>query len=93
RDVVVGQIELATLEQVDGMLDALNADLQARCDNDGLALAALMLTDITTATTRLLYKGEWSAKLDTHADNGVLMMQNTLSRKKQGWPWLQQVLA
>lgn len=93
RDVVVGQIELATLEQVDGMLDALNADLQARCDNEGLALAALMLTDITTATTRLLYKGEWSAKLDAHADNSVLMMQNTLSRKKQGWPWLQQVLA
>ncbi len=61
RDVVVGQIELATLEQVDSMIDELNADLQRRCDEEGLAMAALMLTDITTSTTRLLYKGEWNA--------------------------------
>ncbi|ELR67766.1 Manganese-dependent inorganic pyrophosphatase [Photobacterium marinum] len=93
RNVVVGQIELATLEQVDGMIEELNADLQRRCDEEGLAMAALMLTDITTSTTRLLYKGEWNATLDQHADNGVLMMENTLSRKKQGWPWLQKVLA
>ncbi|MGL4957593.1 MAG: manganese-dependent inorganic pyrophosphatase [Plesiomonas sp.] len=93
HNVVVGQIELATLAQVDDMIDALNADLQRRCSEDSLVLAALMLTDITTATTRLLYQGEWSAKLEAYADNGVLMMQNTLSRKKQGWPWLQQVLA
>ncbi|PSW03757.1 manganese-dependent inorganic pyrophosphatase [Photobacterium lipolyticum] len=93
RDVVVGQIELATLEQVDSMIDELNADLQRRCDEDGLAMAALMLTDITTSTTRLLYKGEWNATLEQYADNGLLMMENTLSRKKQGWPWLQKVLA
>ena len=93
RNVVVGQIELATLEQVDDMIDELNADLQRRCDEEGLAMAALMLTDITTSTTRLLYKGEWNSTLDQHADNGMLMMENTLSRKKQGWPWLQKVLA
>ncbi|MEZ8965338.1 manganese-dependent inorganic pyrophosphatase [Vibrio breoganii] len=89
RDVVVGQIELATLEQVDGQIEALEQDLVRRCDEQGLAFAAVMLTDITSATTRLLYKGEWAEKLDKHADNGVLMMENTLSRKKQGWPWLQ----
>ncbi|MEZ9705131.1 manganese-dependent inorganic pyrophosphatase [Vibrio breoganii] len=89
RDVVVGQIELATLEQVDGQIEALEQDLVSRCDEQGLAFAAVMLTDITSATTRLLYKGEWAEKLDKHADNGVLMMENTLSRKKQGWPWLQ----
>ncbi|GEA58928.1 manganese-dependent inorganic pyrophosphatase [Vibrio comitans] len=89
RDVVVGQIELATLEQVDGQIEALEQDLVRRCDEEGLAFAAVMLTDITSATTRLLYKGEWAEKLDKHADNGVLMMENTLSRKKQGWPWLQ----
>ncbi|GAB3514598.1 MULTISPECIES: manganese-dependent inorganic pyrophosphatase [Photobacterium] len=93
RNVVVGQIELATLEQVDSMISDLEADLQRRCDEDGLAMAALMLTDITTSTTRLLYKGEWNATLDQFADNGMLMMENTLSRKKQGWPWLQKVLA
>lgn len=94
RDVVVGQIELATLTQVEEMIDQLEADLQRRCDEEGLALAALMLTDITTSTTRLLFRGEWSEKLAPFADAaGHLMMENTLSRKKQGWPWLQNVLA
>lgn len=89
RDVVVGQVELATLEQVDGMIEALEADLEERCEKDGLAFAAVMLTDITTAQTRLLYKGEWADKLVKFEKDGVLMMENTLSRKKQGWPWLQ----
>ncbi|MGV2842180.1 manganese-dependent inorganic pyrophosphatase, partial [Vibrio cyclitrophicus] len=44
RDVVVGQVELATLEQVDGMIEALEADLEERCEKDGLAFAAVMLT-------------------------------------------------
>ncbi len=93
RELVVGQVELATLEQVADMIDALEADLQRRCDEESLALAALMLTDITTAQTRLRFKGEWSEKLAKHAKDGVLMMENTLSRKKQGWPWLQTELA
>lgn len=92
KNVVVGQIELATLEQVDGMIQELEADLEARCAKDDLAFASIMLTDITTSTTRLLYKGEWASKLDQYAVDGKLMMQETLSRKKQGWPWLQSVL-
>ncbi|MBF4244367.1 manganese-dependent inorganic pyrophosphatase [Vibrio anguillarum] len=93
RDVVVGQVELATLEQVDGMIDAIQADLVRRCEEEGLAFAAVMLTDITTAQTRLLYTGEWAEKLAKHEQDGMLMMENTLSRKKQGWPWLQAELA
>jgi manganese-dependent inorganic pyrophosphatase len=92
RNVVVGQVELATLEQVDGMIDAIEADLERRCAEDGLAFAAVMLTDITTAQTRLLYKGEWAGRLTKHEQDGMLMMENTLSRKKQGWPWLQNEL-
>ncbi|PKF76646.1 manganese-dependent inorganic pyrophosphatase [Vibrio sp. vnigr-6D03] len=93
RDVVVGQVELATLEQVDGMIEGLEADLERRCSEEGLAFAAVMLTDITTSQTRLLYKGEWAEKLVKHEKDGILMMENTLSRKKQGWPWLQGELA
>ncbi|AQP36281.1 manganese-dependent inorganic pyrophosphatase [Vibrio anguillarum] len=93
RDVVVGQVELATLEQVDGMIDAIQADLVRRCEEEDLAFAAVMLTDITTAQTRLLYTGEWAEKLTKHEQDGMLMMENTLSRKKQGWPWLQAELA
>jgi manganese-dependent inorganic pyrophosphatase len=92
RNVVVGQVELATLEQVDGMIEALEADLTRRCEEEGLAFAAVMLTDITTAQTRLISKGEWAEKLVKHEKNGMLMMENTLSRKKQGWPWLQNEL-
>lgn len=92
-NVVVGQVELATLEQVDGMIEAIEADLARRCKEENLALAAVMLTDITTARTRLLYTGEWASKLDKHQKDGLLMMENTLSRKKQGWPWLQTELA
>lgn len=93
RDVIVGQVELATLDQVADMIDELEADLQQRCDQENFALAALMLTDITTAQTRLLFKGEWAEKLVKHEQGGVLMMHDTLSRKKQGWPWLQTELA
>ncbi|MCG3758618.1 manganese-dependent inorganic pyrophosphatase [Vibrio cincinnatiensis] len=93
RDVIVGQVELATLDQVADMIDELEADLQQRCDQENFALAALMLTDITTAQTRLLFKGEWAEKLVKHKQGGVLMMHDTLSRKKQGWPWLQTELA
>ena len=71
------------------MIEALEADLVRRCEEDKLAFAAVMLTDITTAQTRLIYKGEWAEKLAKHEVNGMLMMENTLSRKKQGWPWLQ----
>jgi len=92
RDVVVGQIELATLEQVDGIIEELEAELEARCARDNLAFASIMLTDITTSTTRLLFKGEWAKKLDPFVVDGKLMMKSTLSRKKQGWPWLQSVL-
>ncbi len=93
REVIVGQVELATLDQVSDMIDALEADLERRCTEENLAFAALMLTDITTAQTRLLFRGEWSSKLEQHLKDGVLMMENTLSRKKQGWPWLQTELA
>ncbi|UJF19995.1 manganese-dependent inorganic pyrophosphatase [Vibrio sp. SS-MA-C1-2] len=93
RDVIVGQIELATLEQVDGMIAELHADLERRCKEENFAFAALMLTDITTSTTRLLFCGEWAEKLASHVVDGQLMMENTLSRKKQGWPWLQEILA
>lgn len=92
RNVEVGQLELATLSQVEEQLEALNEALRARQIENDLALCALMLTDITTATTKMLYQGEWSEKLDPHAKDGELTLENTLSRKKQGWPWLQQVL-
>ena len=92
--LVVGQIEIASFEQVEDNIDALQADLTQRCEAEDLKLAALMVTNITTSTTRLLFQGEWSTRLASHTElENVLEMENTLSRKKQAWPWLQKALA
>ncbi len=94
ESVVVGQIEIANFEQVEDKITEMQAELARRCEESGLKLAALMVTNISTSTTRLLFQGEWSSRLSEHAqEEGVVVMENTLSRKKQGWPWLQTVLA
>ena len=94
QSLVVGQIEIANFEQVDGIYAELQAELAARCESGELKLAALMVTNITDSTTRLLFQGEWAERLKAHAtEDSVIVMENTLSRKKQGWPWLQTVLA
>ncbi len=92
--VVVGQIEIASFSQVDDALEEIQAELAKRCAENGFTLAALMVTNITTSVTKLLFQGEWSDKLAPHAtESHLITMENTLSRKKQGWPWLQGVLA
>ena len=91
--VVVGQVEIASFEQTDDKLESLEAELEARCEKEGFKLAALMLTNISTSTTHLLVKGEWADKLKTSPEDRWVEMENTLSRKKQAWPWAQQMLA
>ncbi len=91
--VVVGQIEIASFDQVDDKVEAMQAELKKRCTEEGFKLSALMVTNIATSVTKLLFQGEWSEKLAAHASEAnIVMMENTLSRKKQGWPWLQTVL-
>ncbi len=92
--VVVGQIEIASFAQVDDILEEIQSELSKRCAENDFTLAALMVTNITTSVTKLLFQGEWSDKLAPHAtESHLITMENTLSRKKQGWPWLQGVLA
>ncbi|MFI3256324.1 MAG: manganese-dependent inorganic pyrophosphatase, partial [Psittacicella sp.] len=89
NNLIVSQIELASLSQVDHLIDDLNKALESRVQKDNLKLAVLMLTDITSSKTVLLYSGELSSKLDPFKTDGNLVLENTLSRKKQGWPWIQ----
>ncbi|OED41501.1 manganese-dependent inorganic pyrophosphatase [Endozoicomonas sp. (ex Bugula neritina AB1)] len=91
--VVVGQVEIASFEQTNDKIDALEADLAARCEKEGFKLAALMLTNISSSTTQLLIQGEWADKLKSSPEDRFVEMENTLSRKKQAWPWIQEVLA
>ncbi|CAM3718210.1 manganese-dependent inorganic pyrophosphatase [Parendozoicomonas haliclonae] len=91
--VVVGQIEIASFDQVTDKIEALQEELAGRCASGELKLAALMVTNISTSVTKLLFQGEWSNMLAEHAsETNIVEMENTLSRKKQGWPWLQTVL-
>ncbi|MGI9275858.1 MAG: manganese-dependent inorganic pyrophosphatase [Endozoicomonas sp.] len=92
-DVVVGQMEIASFEQVEDKMDALEAELTGRCEKEGFKLASLMLTDITSETTRLLVQGEWAELLKEDNSDRWVTMEKTLSRKKQVWPWMQTVLA
>ncbi len=91
--VVVGQVEVASFDQTDDKVDALEAELTARCEKEGFKLAALMLTNISSSTTHLLVQGEWANKLKNNSEDRWIEMENTLSRKKQAWPWIQEVLA
>ena len=91
--VVVGQVEIASFDQTDDKVDALEAELEARCEKEGFKLASLMLTNISNSTTHLLVKGEWAGKLKSNPDDRWVEMEGTLSRKKQAWPWIQRVLA
>ena len=91
--VVVGQVEIASFEQTSDKVEALEAELEARCEKEGFKLASLMLTNISNSTTHLLVKGEWADKLKSNPEGRWIEMENTLSRKKQAWPWIQQVLA
>ena len=92
-NVVVGQVEIASFEQVEDKIEALDAELESRCEQEGFKLASLMLTDITSSTTCLLVKGEWAYKLKSDSADRWVQMEDTLSRKKQAWPWIQKVLA
>ena len=91
--VVVGQVEIASFDQTNEKVDALESELEARCEKEGLKLAALMLTNISNSTTHLLVKGEWAHKLKSNTGDRWVDMPDTLSRKKQAWPWIQRVLA
>ena len=68
------------------------AELAVRCEKEGFKLAALMLTNITNSTTQLLVQGEWAEKLKSRPEDRWVDMENTLSRKKQAWPWIQEML-
>ena len=90
--VVVGQVEIASFEQTNDKVAALEVELASRCEKEDFKLAALMLTNISNSKTQLLVQGEWAEKLKSKPEDRWVEMENTLSRKKQAWPWIQEVL-
>jgi len=92
KKVGVGQLELATLDQVASMRDALYGAMKER-KADGRHSVLLMLTDVVKEGTDLmvvsdepaLIEGAFGAKLDGNS----MWIEGMMSRKKQTIPNLQ----
>jgi inorganic pyrophosphatase/exopolyphosphatase len=70
----------------------LRAALEAKCKNEGLFFAALMVTDITALNSLLLVVGDSrfleKIPFPKHARSGLYLCKGIMSRKKQLLPLL-----
>jgi manganese-dependent inorganic pyrophosphatase len=90
-----GQICIAQIEVVGkGLLDRtaeLRAAMRRECNNRGLLIYALMITDVLSQGTDLLLAGEVQAAVrafDAQASDGWIELPGVMSRKKQVAPRL-----
>jgi manganese-dependent inorganic pyrophosphatase len=95
RTIGVGQIEVVGFDEFYEMKEQLLAVLASIKKRDGLFIAGLMVTDITTAMTLFLVEGHTRIahvmeypQLEPH----LYALQDVMSRKKQMVPHLMKVL-
>ncbi len=85
----ISQVEVTSFEQLKRHLDALREALIALRDEQGLDFAILMVTDVVSASSRLLITDKVPA-LDllpyNREPNGTLRADGVVSRKKQLLP-------
>lgn len=86
--VSVAQIELYSLEQVSGVLEALRGEMAEYATRSGADLVALMLTDINAGHSQLWFAGSHQPPLSQ-----PVTVEGMLSRKEQMLPWLEKHLA
>lgn len=86
--VSVAQIELYSLDQVSGVLEALRGEMAEYATRSGADLVALMLTDINAGHSQLWFAGSHQPPLSQ-----PVTVEGMLSRKKQMLPWLEKHLA
>jgi manganese-dependent inorganic pyrophosphatase len=96
RKIGVGQVEVVGFDEFRSMKEELLSALASVRKRDGLYLAGLMVTDITTECTLLLVEGYTRIahvmeypQLEPH----LYEMKGVLSRKKQLVPYLLKALA
>lgn len=85
----VAQVEVASLLELGQRLDEVSAGLEALCKARGLALAALMVTDVVRGASRLVLAGQAERLNDlpyTRLPDGTLDAPDLVSRKKQLLP-------
>jgi manganese-dependent inorganic pyrophosphatase len=95
QSVSIGQVEVASLEELPHRREELLQALNERRQREALALICLMVTDVVTGRSHMLCRGEsWiitSLPFDRVAD-GEFDLEDMVSRKKQLVPTLHAVL-
>jgi manganese-dependent inorganic pyrophosphatase len=90
HEICIAQVEVvgdALLERRDELLDAMRAEQ----DRDGLALYALMVTDVLAQGTHLLVVGDTRGAarcFDSEPQDGMIELPGVMSRKKEVAPKL-----
>jgi manganese-dependent inorganic pyrophosphatase len=85
----IAQVEAPNLLELGARLSDLTSALQALCQNRGLVLAVLMVTDVVRGVSRLVVAGETGRLNDlpyTRLPDGTLEAPGVVSRKKQLLP-------
>jgi len=89
RFISITQIEEINLDQFDARRAEIEAGLETLCDAKGYDLAIAAVTDITKHVSFILAKGDAriiSELSFEHKDDGLIVAQNVVSRKKQIFP-------
>lgn len=96
NSISVAQVEVTSFHELPQRAADLLAALQQQRQQEGLALACLMVTDVITGRSRLLVQGEprlVAALPFSHLDECLFDLGDFVSRKKQLVPALYDVLA
>lgn len=92
----IAQVEVTSFGEVAARLSDLQAALEAMRDQEGLALALLMITDVVRGNSRLLVVGESkiiAALPYARTKDGTLDAPDMVSRKKQLLPTVLDILS
>lgn len=87
--VGIAQVEVTSFSELTARLNDLNEGLQVMADEENLALALLMITDVVRGNSRLLAAGYprlASALPFPHLNDGTMDAPGVVSRKKQLLP-------
>lgn len=93
----VGQITSMTQEDLDAVKDKLTSYMEKAMVDHGIPMLFFMLTNILQGSTELLFAGNGARELAVAAfrlpkDTGQIILENTVSRKKQIIPAMMQAL-
>ena len=93
--VSIAQVEVTGMQELPGRRDELLTEMQARCDDEGIVLLCLMITDVVTGMSRMLACGETKlidALPFSRVSASEFDLHEVVSRKKQLAPAVQNAI-